>query len=129
MARWATELSEFGIQCKPRLALKGQVLEDFLAELPLSDADQGDVGWWILNVDGASSQTRAGVGLQLKAPIGERIEHAILLGFLVSNNETEYEAILVGVDLAKSISSKKLIIHSDSQLVVGQVNGEYKTRD
>ena len=29
MARWAIELSEFGIQYKPRLALKGQVLTDF----------------------------------------------------------------------------------------------------
>ena len=34
MARWAIELSEFGIQYKPRLVVKGQVLVDFLAEVP-----------------------------------------------------------------------------------------------
>ena len=34
MARWAMELSEYGIQYKPRLSKKGQVLADFLAELP-----------------------------------------------------------------------------------------------
>ena len=34
LARWAIELSEFGIQYKPRLAKKGQVLADFLAEIP-----------------------------------------------------------------------------------------------
>ena len=34
MARWAVELSEYSIQCKPRLAKKGQVLVDFLAEIP-----------------------------------------------------------------------------------------------
>ena len=34
MARWAVELSEFDIQYKPRLAMKGQVLADFLAEVP-----------------------------------------------------------------------------------------------
>ena len=33
MARWAIELSEFGIQYKSRLALKGKVLADILAEL------------------------------------------------------------------------------------------------
>ena len=33
MARWAMELSEYGIQYKPRLSKKGQVLADFLAEL------------------------------------------------------------------------------------------------
>ena len=33
MARWAMELSEYGIQYKPRLSKKGQVLVDFLAEI------------------------------------------------------------------------------------------------
>ena len=70
-------------------------------------------------MDGTSRQTGTGVGLQLKAPTGEMIEHAIQLGFPASNNETEYEAILAMIGLAKSVSSKKLIIRSDSQLVVG----------
>ena len=78
-------------------------------------------------MDGASRQTGAGVSLQLKAPTGKRIEQAIRLEFPGSNNETKYEAILVGFDLAKSISSEKLIIRNDSQLVVGQVNEEYET--
>ena len=47
----------------------------------------------------------------------------------MSNNEVEYEAILAGIDLAISVSSEKIIIQSDSQLVVGQVNGEYETQD
>ena len=34
MARWAMELSEYGIQYKPRLSKKGQVLADFLVEIP-----------------------------------------------------------------------------------------------
>ena len=80
-------------------------------------------------MDRASFQMGAGVGLQLKAPTEERVEQAIRLDFPVSNNETRYEAILTEIDLAKSVSSKKLLIRNDSQLVVGQVNGEYKTRD
>ena len=36
MARWAIELSKFGIQYKPRLSKKWQVLADFLAEIPQS---------------------------------------------------------------------------------------------
>ena len=71
----------------------------------------------------------AGVRLQLKAPIGERIEQAIQLDFPASNNEVEYNAILVGIDLAFSVSLEKIIIQSDSQPVVGQVNGKYETRD
>ena len=34
MARWAIELSEYGIQYRLRLSKKGQVLVDFIAELP-----------------------------------------------------------------------------------------------
>ena len=80
-------------------------------------------------MDGDSYQREAELGLQLKSPIGGMIEQVIRLGFPASNNETEYEAILAKVDLAKFVSSEKLIIRNDSQLVVGQVNGEYETRD
>ena len=65
-------------------------------------------------MDDASCHTGARVGLQLKALTRERVEQAIRLDFLASNNETEYEAILVGVDLAQSVSSEKLLICSDS---------------
>ena len=70
-------------------------------------------------MDGASRQTGVGLGLQLKASIGEVIKHAICLNFPASNNEAEYEAIIVGLDLAISVSSEKIIIRSDSQSVVG----------
>ena len=45
------------------------------------------------------------------------------------NNESEYEAILARIELKAAISADKLIIRSDSQLVVGQVNAEYESRD
>ena len=84
---------------------------------------------WILNADGASWNIGTGVSLQLKAPIGERIEQSIRLYFLASNSEVEYEAILAGIDLAISVSSEMIIIQSDSKLMVGQVNREYEMRD
>ena len=80
-------------------------------------------------MDGASQHTGAVLGLQLEAPTGEVIEHAIRLDFPASNNEVEYEAIIAGLDLVISVSSGKIIIRSDFQLVVSQVNDEYETRD
>ena len=74
MDRWAIELSEFGIEYKPRLSMKGQVLVDFLAKVPQQEMKSDNSSWWMLNVDGASRQTEAGLGLQLKAPTGEVIE-------------------------------------------------------
>ena len=80
-------------------------------------------------MDDASRQTGAGLGPQLDAPIGEVIKQAIHLDFPASNNEVEYEAIIAEFDLAISVSSEKIIIRNDSQLVVGQVNDEYETKD
>ena len=51
------------------------------------------------------------------------------MDFPASNNEAEYEAIIAGLDLVVSVSSEKIIIRSNFQLVVGQVNEEYETRD
>ena len=51
MARWAVELKEYGIQYKPRLARKGQVLDDFLAEIPQPETCPDSLNWWTLSVD------------------------------------------------------------------------------
>ena len=45
MARWAVELSEYGIQYKPRLAKKEQVLENFLAEIPHIETCPDSLNW------------------------------------------------------------------------------------
>ena len=126
MARWAIELSEFSIQFKPFLALNGQVLTDFLEKITQQGMEPDSSSWWTLNMDGASRQMGAELGLQLKAPTGEIIEQAICFDFLASNNEVEYKAFIAEIDLAIFVSSKKKKKKSDSQLVVGQVNGEYE---
>ena len=129
MARWAIELSEYGIQYKPRLSKKGQVLTDFLVELPQPNTRSNSEGWWTLYVDGASRQSGANIGLQLTSPAGERIEQAVRLGFDASNNESEYEALIAGVELALAVGADNLLIRSDSQLVIGQVNAEFESRE
>ena len=97
-------------------------MADFLVEIPQYEASQGSSNWWILNVDGASRKTGAGIGLQLKSPAREKIEQVIRLGFSASNNESEYEAMVAEIELAATVSVDRLLIRSDSQLVVGQVN-------
>ena len=51
------------------------------------------------------------------------------MGFSASNNESEYEAILAEIELATTVSVDKLLIRSNSQLMIGQVNEEYESRD
>ena len=69
-------------------------------------------------MDGASRQIGASIGLQLKSLGGDKIEQAIRLGFCASNNESKYESIIVGIELATVLLTDNLIIRSDSQLVV-----------
>ena len=67
--------------------------------------------------------------MQLKSPAKEKIDQAICLGFNAFNNESEFEVILAGIELEATVPADKLLIRSDSKLVVEQVNEEYELRD
>ena len=54
---------------------------------------------------------------------------ALRFGFKASNNEAEYEALIVGLKLAKEMKVESLDIFSDSQLVVCQINKQYQARE
>ena len=69
MDRWAIELSENDIQYKPRLSKKGQVLVDFIAELPQSETCPDSLDWWTLNIDGASRKNWGKRCFTVKIPI------------------------------------------------------------
>jgi len=54
------------------------------------------------------------------------MEKSLRLGFLASNKETEYEAMLAGVPMVRQLGRDVVELYSDSRLVVGQVNGEFE---
>ena len=56
MALWAIALSEFDVQYRPRTAMKGQVVADFIAEYTQPE-DEGAKGQklWIIHTDGSSN--------------------------------------------------------------------------
>ena len=47
------------------------------------------------------------------------IEKSLRLGFLVTNNEAEYEVLLVGMTMIQKMGGKAMEIFSNSRLVVG----------
>ena len=57
------------------------------------------------------------------------MEKSLRLDFLATNNEAEYEALLVGVAMVRQLGGDVVELHSDSRLAVGQVNGEFEVRD
>ena len=52
---------------------------------------------WELYVDGAANQRGSGVGLVLVSPERITIEKSLRLNFSATNNEAEYEALLMGM--------------------------------
>ena len=70
-----------------------------------------------------------GIDLQIKSPSRDKIEQTIWLRFNASNYESKYEVIVVGLELVATLSAGKLLVQSDSQLVVGQVNEELESQD
>ena len=52
---------------------------------------------WELYVDGATNQRGSGVGLVLVSPEKITIEKSLRLNFSATNNEAEYEALLMGM--------------------------------
>ena len=51
------------------------------------------------------------------------------MGFLATNNEAKYEALLMGMTVVQKMGGKVVEIFSDSRLVVDQVKGESEARD
>ena len=49
----------------------------------------------------------------------------VRLDFLTTNNEEEYGALVVGLDLAKAKRARSVVIHCDSQVVTNKMNGDY----
>ncbi|XP_074375650.1 uncharacterized protein LOC141717464 [Apium graveolens] len=86
-------------------------------------------GAWTLKVDGSSTSERSGAGFILKSPEGFTIQTTISFGFPVKNNQAEYEALITGLKLSRTLRVKDLKIYSDSQIVVKQTNGEYIAKD
>ena len=80
-------------------------------------------------VDGASNQKGSRVGLILISPEKIIIEKFLRLDFSATNNETEYEALMMGMTMVQRMGGKLVKVFSDLRLVVGQVKGEFEAKD
>ena len=74
---------------------------------------------WKVYVDGIANQRRSGVELVLISPEKITIEKSLRLGFSATNNEAEYETLLVGITMVQKMSGEVVEIFFDSRLVVG----------
>ena len=80
-------------------------------------------------IDGVMNQRGFGVGLVVSSLENIIIEKSLRLGFSTTNNEAEYEALLVGMTMVYKMGGKTVEIFSNSRLLVGQLKGELEAKD
>ena len=84
---------------------------------------------WVVHVDGSSTQYAGGIGVVLQSLEGDKLKHRVRLQYWPTNNEVEYEALLKGLELAKSVEAKLVLVLGDSLLVMGQINETYEAKE
>src|SRR3954467_14446378 len=83
-----------------------------------------------IHIDGASrgNPGDAAYAVVIALPDGKVVEESGVLG-KETNNVAEYTALLKALEKAKHLGLRRLRIHSDSELLVKQVNGEYRVKN
>ncbi|GJY90375.1 reverse transcriptase domain-containing protein [Tanacetum coccineum] len=133
LAKWGIKLEVYGIKYALKSAIKGQVLADFLADTMAKDsstqvkaATETDI--WKLYTNGASNEHGSGAGLFLIDSEGAEYSYFLRLNFANSNNDAEYEALLVGLRIAAKMKVEKMHAFVDSKWVASQVEGSYEAK-
>ncbi|VFQ67163.1 unnamed protein product [Cuscuta campestris] len=135
MTKWAVFISQYNVEFRPRPSIKGQALADFQVECTAREMTRAQVetrvekDWWVMRIDGSSGSRSCGAGIVLITPEKFWIYYAIRFQFRVSNNEAEYEALINGLKILSKMGVSRVQVYSDSQLVVGQITGEFEAKE
>ncbi|KAG9458562.1 hypothetical protein H6P81_003070 [Aristolochia fimbriata] len=141
LAKWALLLSEFEINFIPQKAIKGQGLANFLADHPIpaewevsQSLPDEEVFFievlppWRMYFDGAARKNRAGAGVLFISPNEDLMPYSFILSYCCTNNEAEYQAIILGLGMAIEMGLSQLEIFGDSALVIKQIIGDFEVR-
>ena len=115
---------------------RGQALANFLVDHPSLEIQpekdvelriyQVETRPWILKFDGSSTEKSVGVGIVIISPKGIKTTLSLNLAFKCTNNQAEYEALVIGLEILMELGAQDVHIIRDSQLVLRQLIGEYK---
>ena len=141
LAKWVVLIKQYDIVYVPQKSVKGQAIADFFADHPVPpewelsvDLPGEDVFYidvlppWEMYFDGAARQDGAGAGVVFLSPEKHVLTYSFVLTQLCSNNMAEYQALILGLQMAVGLGLKDLDIYGDSQLVISQLLGEYEVK-
>jgi ribonuclease HI len=83
---------------------------------------------WKMFFDGASSKEGVGAGVVFVSPCQETIPLSYKLEFEATNNVAEYEALVLGLRVAKDMGIEELSVFGDAELIVHQIKNIYQAK-
>ena len=106
------------------------MIADFIAEFtyPYEEEDP-PIETWTVQTDGFATKKVGGVGVVPISLEKEKLKYAAKLQFPVTNNEAEYEALLIRLSLVKALGAKNIIVQTDFQLIIEQMKGDYEAKE
>ena len=97
------------------MVIKGQVIADFITKFThIEDQGVGEVPQWSIHTDGSSIKQAGKASVVLPSLEGDEVECMVRLDFLMTNNDAEYEALIIGLDLAKAAGAENMVMYCDS---------------
>ena len=118
MRKWILTLSEFDLRFESAKAVKGLVMNDFITQHHKPSIGYMEPMSWTLFFDGSSCKQGGGIDIVIISPRGASFEFAIQTEPMITNNQTEYEAVLKGLQLLHEVKTESIEIFGDSQLVI-----------
>lgn len=106
-------------------------LDDIKLEIQKYIPKLEDNNSYVLNFDGCSKGNPgpSGAGGAIYKNGKEILNYSVFLGNNVTNNESEYKSLSIGIDKAIEMNIKNLIVKGDSQLVINQILGKYMVKN
>ncbi|XP_075101323.1 uncharacterized protein LOC142176978 [Nicotiana tabacum] len=141
LARWSILFNQYEITYTPQKAVKGQTLANFLfghplpVEWELSDEFPDEDVVFIEELppqtmffDGSTRRNSARADVVLISPERQVLPFSFVLGETCSNNVSEYQALIVGLEMALDMKILHLEIYCDSKLIINKLLRSYKVK-
>jgi hypothetical protein len=115
-------LIEYGLAYEPLKSIKGQVVTDFIVEYSIDQNNDESynlvlIHTWKSFFDGLACREGQGIGIVLISPRGAIFEQSVRLEYFCTNNQAEYVAILLGLQILNSMDVKHVEAFGDLFLV------------
>ena len=138
LMRWLVLLIEFDIYYVTQKSIRGSIMVDHLASLPVFDGRAIDddfpdedvavvtsLSGWRMYFDGAANHSRYGIDVLLISPHSDHIPKSVRLAFSdrhpATNNIVEYEACILGLETALELGIRQMEVFGESNLILRQI--------